>query len=153
MVKHMFYRTAAIAAAVGFVCLLIMFVTNVVIAQGAAIQPSNPVFSMSDFLHLVEQEPKTVLTFFAADSLFVLSYIVVFVGLYGMVKERSAVMAGIALIAGLIAALLDATENGFFITAVLSTPDETIIDQGLNLMYIAAHMKWQASFATAACPS
>ena len=115
---------------------------------GINLQPSRPIGTVTDFMRPIIKYPKLVLQFFTADSLFVLSYLVVFVGLFTVVVGRSKTFACIGLGAGILAALLDAIENSFFITyALMSLNDVPLPDPALPLIYIVANLKWMGAFA------
>lgn len=103
---------------------------------------------MSEFVCPTNEYPELVLRFFAADSLFVLSYTLVFVGLHTVVLGRSCTFAWIGLGAGILAALLDATENAFFIVyALLARNGVPLTEPALPLIYVVANLKWMGAFA------
>jgi hypothetical protein len=103
---------------------------------------------VSEFVRSINEHPELTLRFFAADSLFVLSYLMLFVGLYATVAGRSRALAGVGLAAGALAALFDAAENAYFITyARLAANDVFLTDPALPLIYLLANLKWMAAFA------
>ena len=88
-----------------------------------------------------------MLNFFAADTLFVLSYVLVFAGVYTLIEPRGPVLARVALAAGLLGGLCDALENGFFVTCTRSNRCSTdATAPTLPLIYILANIKWGAAF-------
>lgn len=147
MEKRMTFQAAAFAALVAFVCILIMgFGTPV--PAGTSLQPSVPPSRPADFVRATNEFPKMALRFFAADSLFVLSYVIVFIGLYGVTAERAPVLATIGLGAGIVAALLDAAENAFFITyALLALEGVQLVEPAVLLIAVLANLKWMGAFA------
>jgi hypothetical protein len=141
------FQAAAIAAMVAFCCTLVMgFGARP--PQGApGLQPTHPTGPPSDFTRPFNEYPERVLVFFTADSLFVLSYTMAFAGLYTVVAGRSRLLASIALGAGLLGALLDATENAFLITYALQALNGTsLTEPALPTIYVLANLKWMAGF-------
>jgi len=77
-----------------------------------------------------------------------LSYLMVFVGLHAVARERSRMYAGLGLAAGALAAVLDAAENAYFINyALLAQNNVPLVDPALPLIYNLSNLKWMASFA------
>lgn len=138
------FEAATWAALIAFICVLVMGTQ-----PGASLQPSQPTGPASEFLQSIEHHPRRALIFFAADSLFVLSYALVFAGLYQIVVDRADLIARIGLGAGLLTALLDATENGFFITyARMALKGIPLPEPALPWLYVLTNLKWMAAFAT-----
>jgi hypothetical protein len=145
--KTVFYVFFA-AALIAFVCSLFMGLCLLLAEPDINLQPSHPINTITDFMRPIINCPKLVLQFFTADSMFVLSYLVVFVGLFTVVVGRSRTIACIGLGAGILAALLDAIENSFFITyALMSLNEGSLPDPALPLIYIVANLKWMGAFA------
>lgn len=145
--KKVFY-ISFVAALIAFVCALFMGYCLLFTENGTNLQPSHPPGTVSDFMRPIIEHPKLVLRFFTADSLFVLSYLVVFVGLFTVVIGRSRTFAYIGLGAGILAALLDAIENSFFITyASMALKNVPLTEPALPLIYIIANLKWMGAFA------
>jgi hypothetical protein len=143
------FQAALVAALVAFGCSILMgFVFRP--PEGIeSLQPSLPVGPVSEFVQPINEYPELTLRFFATDSLFVLSYLMLFVGLYAAVVERSRTYAWIGLGAGALAALLDAAENAYFITyALLALNDVPLVEPALPLIYVLANLKWMAAFGT-----
>jgi hypothetical protein len=114
-----------------------------------SLQPSLPPGPVCEFVQPINEYPELTLRFFAADSLFVLSYLMLFVGLYASVAKRSRTFAQVGLAAGVLAALLDAAENAYFITyALLALNDVPLSEPALPLIYVLANLKWMAAFGT-----
>jgi hypothetical protein len=144
--KKVFYISFA-AALIAFVCALFMLFC-LITEPSINLQPSYPIGTVPDFTRPIIEYPKLVLRFFTADSLFVLSYLVVFVGLFTVVVGRSRTFAYIGLGAGILAALLDAIENSFFITyASMVLKNAPLIEPALPLIYIIANLKLMGTFA------
>ncbi|MBZ0289811.1 MAG: hypothetical protein K8I30_19470 [Anaerolineae bacterium] len=117
-------------------------------ANGVQLQPSTPV-PIAEFVRATNEVPNHALAFFGADSLFVLSYLLVFVGLYGVTTERARPFALLGLGAGIFTAFMDASENAYFITYALnSIAGIPLTTPDLPLIYIIANLKWMGAFAT-----
>jgi len=139
---------STVAALAAFVCAIVMGFGVPVPGPGVSLQPSVPPVPLSEFVRPTNEYPELALRFFAADSLFVLSYLMVFVGLYTVAVDRSRGFAGVGLGAGVLAALLDVTENAFFITYARLALNAVPLEQpALPLIYVLANLKWMAAFA------
>jgi hypothetical protein len=112
------------------------------------LQPTQPAGPASEFARPINEYPELTLRFFAADSLFVLSYLMLFVGMFALVASRSRAYAWAGLGAGVLAALFDASENAYLVTyALLALNDVPLADPALPLIYVLANLKWMAAFA------
>jgi len=148
--KKVVFQSATIAAILAIVCILLMALLQIRAGRlDVELQPSIPSGPVSEFVKATNQHPHLVLRFFAVDSLFVLSYLMVFVGLYAVTEERSRAFAVVGLVAGVLAALLDAVENAYLINyALLATYRIKLAHPALPLIYNVANLKWMAAFAT-----
>lgn len=147
MERQPIFQAAAIAALVALAAVLVMVATQLV-SPGLVLQPSDALRPAADFVRATNQAPALALQLFAADSLFVLSYLVVFVGLHAVVVYRGRVLAWLGLGAGVLAALFDAAENAFFITyALQALAGVPLQDPDLPLVYILCNLKWTSAFA------
>jgi hypothetical protein len=147
--KSSLYRAAAIAAVVAFCCTLIMGFGPKPPKGKPGLQPTHPTGPADDFMYASQEHADKALIFFAADSLFVLSYSIAFLGMYAVAATRSRALAGFGLGAGLLAGALDAIENAFLITyALLAKACAPLPEPALPLIYILANLKWMAAFAT-----
>lgn len=143
------FQAAAIAALVAFCCTLVMGFGVQPPDNSPGLQPTHPTGPVSDFARPSNEYPERVLVFFTADSLFVLSYTMAFLGLYKVVSGRSRLFAGLGLGAGLLSAVLDATENAFLITyALLAKNGTPLTEPALPAIYVLANLKWMAGFCT-----
>ena len=148
MNNKLFYQACAAAALVALICTLLMGFGLRSPDPALSLQPSTPSGPESEFLRVVNEYPQHMLRFFAADSLFVMSYLVVFIGLFTVTAERLRPLAWLGLGAGVMAALLDATENAFFINyALLAANGAPLVDPELPLIYHLANLKYWAAFA------
>jgi hypothetical protein len=117
--------------------------------EGVILQPSHPPAAPADFVRASNDYPELALRYFAADSLFVLSYLMVFAGLYAATAGHARPLAVVGMAAGALAALFDASENAFFITAaLLAQAGEPLVAPTGPLLFIMANLKWAAAFAT-----
>lgn len=149
MHNKLLYQAVAMAALVAFICTLVMGFVVRSPDPSLSLQPSTPSGSEIEFIRVINEYPQPVLRFFTADSLFVLSYLVVFFGLYAVTSERARLLAWLGLGAGILAALLDATENAFFINyALLAVNGVPLATPELPLIYHIANLKYMAAYAT-----
>lgn len=145
--RQIILRAAAVAAFVAFVAVLLMGFGVTVPDATVSLQPDP--LPPREFAVASNRYPDQALAFFAADSLFVLSYLIVFAGLYELTKGRGRVLAVLALGAGILTGLFDATENAHFITyALLVKNGVPLTNPAITLIGILGNLKWMASFAT-----
>ena len=141
-------QAAAFAAGLATVCALFMGFGVRTPETVLTFQPSMATVAPADFLRFISADPALTLRFFAADSLFVLSYAVVFLGWYTLTGPRAPALAGLGLAAGLAAAACDALENAHFIVyASLAVHGAPVPEPALPLIYLVANLKWAAAFA------
>jgi len=144
------FRAAQIAALAAFVCAILLGFVFRAPDPGVSLQPVQP-GPLADFLRPIRESPALMLNAFAADSLFVISYLMVFVGLHATVAGRARTFAAVGLGAGILTALCDATENAYFITyALWSLNGGVVSDPELPAIYVIANLKWMAAFAALA---
>ncbi len=145
--KRIILTAAAFSALIALVAALIMGFGVQVPDSTVILQPGpGPV---SEFARATNEYPNQALAFFAADSLFVLNYLMVFVGLFERVKGRGRGLALIGLGAGILTALCDASENAHFITyALLAQNGVPLTDPAVLTIGLLGNLKWMASFAT-----
>jgi hypothetical protein len=149
MGKKVIFQAAAIASIVAFIGVIgQVWVMSSVPTKNVQLQPSFP-GPVEEFVQGTNTYPRNSLAFFASDSLFVLGYVLVFVGLYCVTSDRARPFALIGLGAGIFTALMDASENAFFITyAMNSIAGIPLTTPDLPLIYILANLKWMAAFVT-----
>jgi len=141
-------QAAMFAALLAFICTLLMGFGVRSPDPALTLQPSTPVGTAVQFAKVINTYPDHVLRFFSADSLFVISYLIVFAGLFIITSRRTPVLAWIGLGAGLLAGLLDATENTFFINYALLVKNGVLLtDPELPLIYHIANLKWMGAFS------
>jgi hypothetical protein len=144
------YHAALIAALVALICVIFMGFIIRAPDPNLTLQPSQP-GALGDFLKPINDYPHITLRFFAFDSLFVISYLMVFVGLYTVVATSARTFALLGLGAGILTAFFDALENAYFITYALSALNGAPLAQPeLPAIYIIANLKWVAAFVTLA---
>jgi hypothetical protein len=138
-------EAAALAALVALAGVLAQTVILFSFPPGVTPQPY--AVPLPDFQAAVGAE--LALAFFAADTVFILGYLIVFAGLYTVTAPRAATIAALGLGAGVLTALFDTLENTLFIVYTLaarSSVDAT--DSALTLVYALTTLKWAAAFAT-----
>ncbi len=151
MDKKVVFQAAMIAALVAFVAVIGMLIAGTSLPDGVQVQPVEPL-PLSELFDAAEQHPGVTLGYFGADTLFVLSYLMVYAGLHVVTSDRSRVFAVIGLCAGGLAAFFDATENAQFIFHALVTqhqvPAGDLAAPSLMLFFTLTNLKWMAAFAT-----
>ena len=113
------------------------------------LQPSLPDAHNIDFYYAALNTPRSVLAFMGTDTLFIFSYLTVFIGLYEHTVHRSRVLATVALVSGLVAGLCDMLENSYLISyALQGLYRHPLSEPALPLIYVLASMKWLTAFFT-----
>ncbi len=147
MERKTIFTAALIAAIVGFFCALYLGFRVPLPEKGISLQPTLPVGSVSEFATATNEYPHLALRFFTADSFFIIAYLMVFIGLFTAVVDRSRIFAFLGLGAGIITGILDAVENSFYITyAFESLHGVQLTDPALPLVYIITNLKWMGAF-------
>lgn len=140
-------RAAAFAALVAFACTAFMGFGIALPDPALRLQPSSPPAPPPVFVRASNEYPDLALRFFAADTLFILSYLIVFAGLYRVTAGRALPLASLGMGAGILVALCDATENAFFIVyAMLARQGVPLTDPAVPLIFIVANLKYVAAF-------
>jgi hypothetical protein len=148
MERRTVFQASAFAALLALVCAVLMGFVFRAPDPDVSLQPSYPVGTVDDFIRPVDEYPDLMLRLFATDSVFVLSYLMVFVGMHATVVDRARTFAWVGLGAGILTALLDATENAYFVTyAQASLSGAPLADPDLPAIYVVANLKWMAAFA------
>ncbi|MCO5185658.1 MAG: hypothetical protein M9928_23210 [Anaerolineae bacterium] len=147
--KQVVYQGALLAAIVAFIAALVMGFGVAVPDDISGFQMSQYPGPLADFLAPINRYPELVLRFFSADTLFVISYTVVFVGLFTFTSGQARPLALLGLGAGLLTALFDASENGFYIVYATSVRNGAdLIDPAYTLLIMLTYLKWMAAFVT-----
>jgi hypothetical protein len=138
---------AAIGALVAVLSLLVMLSANNGVAEGVVLQPYG--IEAGQLLRGINTYPNNTLLFFAGDTLFPLSYLLVFVGLYAATAKDNKLFALIGIGAGILTTLFDLSENSIFITyALLLRNGAAITDASVVPLYILTTLKWMMAFGT-----
>lgn len=149
MDRRTIFQTSTFAALVALVCAILMGFVFRAPDPGVSLQPSWPPVAAADFVRPVNEYPDLMLRLFATDTLFILSYLTVFVGLYATVVDRARTLAVVGLGAGALTALFDTIENAYFVTyAYGSLNGVPLTDPDLTTVYLVANLKWVAAFVT-----
>lgn len=145
--KKVTYQAAAFAALLAFVGILIQLVATGQLAEGTVPQPY--AISAEAFPLAINNQTQSVLLFFAGDTLFPASYLLVFIGLYLRVRDRAKLLGLLGLGFGVLTGLLDFSENAFYITyALLAETGTALSDPAIVLIYAIATLKWTAASVT-----
>lgn len=145
MSRRIALEAAALAALVALAGVLAQLVILFSFPPGVVPQPYG--VAAPDFQLAVGAE--LALPFFAADTVFVLGYTLVFAGLYTVTAPRAPAFAALGLGAGVLTALFDTAENALFIVYALhERAGVGAADPALTLVYTLTTLKWAAAFAT-----
>src|SRR5512143_1628158 len=115
MDKKTLFQASFFASLIGFAGILIQIVSGISLPTGVQLQPQIPM-PISQFITASNDYPNKSLLFFAGDSLFILGYLLLFGGLFSVTFERARIFSIFGIFIGILGAILDATENAFFIT-------------------------------------
>ncbi|MCB9453757.1 MAG: hypothetical protein H6672_20190 [Anaerolineaceae bacterium] len=147
MDKKTIFQAAAVAALLALVAAVVQLIAGTSMPDGILTQPGSPV-PVADFVRGSNEHPEIALGFFGADSLFVLSYLLVFTGLYAVTAEKARAFALVGLGAGVFTALMDATENAFYIVYAQGVQKGVpLTDPALPFIFILTNLKWMGAFA------
>jgi hypothetical protein len=146
MDRSLVLRATAVAATAGLAG-VIGEAASMLLA-GTTLQPTVPPVPAATFLLPLQTMPQRMLLFYAADSLFVVSYLLVYAGLHAVTAPRAPALAGLALGAGIFGGLCDATENAFMISyAAIASAGAPLPEPALPLIFVIAHLKWMGALA------
>src|SRR5256885_1188549 len=138
MDKRLVFQASALAAMVAVIALVVM--TVALFSPDHPAQPIEMPMDVASFTQVAHDSQQWVRGFFGADSLFVLSYVMVFAGLYTLTSERARPLALVGMGAGVLTALFDATENAFFI---IPTMGSAPVNEGsLPVLFLMTNLKW-----------
>ncbi|NWF69893.1 MAG: hypothetical protein HXY40_12480 [Chloroflexi bacterium] len=141
------FGAAAFATLLALLAIVGSILASSGLPAGVFLQPYG--LPAENFVRGINEHNAATLFFFASDTLFPLSYLLVFVGLYAATAERGGLYARVALGAGVLTALLDVTENALFISlALLAYNGVPAAEPPLLLVYALTTLKWTAAFAT-----
>ncbi len=153
MDRKVIFQASAFAAVTAFIAVVVMAAAS--FSTGVSLQPGSVPLPAEDFVRPVNEYSGAALGFFGGDSLFILSYLLVFAGLYAVTAERARSFAVVGIGAGVLTALFDATENAFLIIMAQSASAGMPVPASAPqlptitlLVYILTNLKWMAAFAT-----
>jgi hypothetical protein len=138
---------AAVGALAAVLSILVMLSASNGVAEGVALQPYG--VGGDTLIANITAYPNNTLMFFAGDTLFPLSYLLVFIGMYAATVKNNKVFALIGIGAGILTTLFDLSENSFFITYTLMIRNgAAITNPDVVPLYIFTTLKWMMAFAT-----
>lgn len=140
------YQSATVASVLALVAIVVQLIATNSVPSEVLLQP----FALDDvtFVDNIELYPQETLLFFAGDTLFPLSYALVFVGLFVVTSQESKAFALVGLGMGLLTALADVTENAFFITYATMATNEATFEPQITTVYLLTTLKWTFAFGT-----
>lgn len=112
-------------------------------------QPSEKPSTVESFIAPTNEHPDAAVLHFVLDTAFVISFTLVFVGLYVLTRERAPEFSAFALGAGIFTGLADAVENGlYWVYAMRATAGEPLTDPALELLSLLTNLKVVGFFTT-----
>jgi hypothetical protein len=113
-----------------------------------SLQPSDVAVSVTRFLIPVNEYPGLMLRFLTADGFLILGGILLYLGFYTLIAEKSRLIAGVGLGVGLFTIVLDSTENAFLISYARQSLNGTPVNTpALPLLFVLANLKMMGSYA------
>lgn len=147
MSKRLTFRAAFIAALVATGAVLVQLATLFMVPSGVIVQPY--AVAPEQFVAPLNTHTNTALLFFAADTLFPLSYLLIFVGLFAALEGRSRAFALVGLALGALTAFFDLTENAIFISyTLLAYNGSPVTTPDVVLVGVFTTLKWAFGFGT-----
>jgi hypothetical protein len=148
MEKRKVFRMALIGSITAAISILYMGFGLPAPESVVSLQPSDVAVSAAKFLIPVNEYPGLMLRFLTADSFLILGGILLYLGMFTVVSEKSRLVAAMGLGIGSFAILMDSTENAFLITyAQQSINSVTVTAPALPLLYVIANLKVTGSYA------
>jgi len=146
MDKRLIYQTSALAALIALAGALAQAAAVFSMQEGVQLQPSAPL-PPAEFMLASSQYAQTALSFFTADTIFILGYVIVFAGLFTVTAPRARIIALLAFGAGLLTGVLDHLENSFFITYAQSyLAGVPVLEPASPTLHLITQLKWTAAF-------
>jgi len=147
MARKNAYIGSALAALVAFVCVVIFLAASSGLPAGVLLQPYGA--SSEQVLSGITQYLDKTLLFFGTDTVFPISYLLVFVGLYVVTVDHNRWFAVLGMGTGILTALFDLSENAFFISyALMIRNGVTVGEAAVTFIYVLTTLKWAMAFAT-----
>lgn len=141
------YQAAMFGAILAFIAIIFQL-----ISVGQFVSPATPQpygLSAETVTSGLQDFTESSLLFFAADTLFPLTYLLVFLGLFTATKQRAFAFALMALILGVLTCLIDSAENAMFISLALMDWNGTALPQvDVWLLGLVTTLKWTLAFGT-----
>jgi hypothetical protein len=148
MEKRKIFQLALIGSITAVLSILYMGFGIPVPESVVSLQPSDLAVSAEQFLIPINQYPELMLRFMTADSFLILGGILLYLGLYTVVSEKSRPIAAVGLGIGLLTILLDSSENAFLISYAQQAINGTAVtNPALPLLFVIANLKMAGSYA------
>lgn len=112
-------------------------------------QPSEKPASVEAFVAPTNDRPGAAIAHFTLDTAFVISFTLVFVGLYVLTRARAPQFSAFALGAGILTGVLDAVENAvYWVYAMRADVGVALSDPDLVLVSVLTNLKLVGFFTT-----
>jgi hypothetical protein len=143
-------RTAAIAALIMLASALALAVLlQVTTGELSYFQPSETPGATQDFTAPTNERSGAAVAYFTLDTAFVISFTLVFVGLYTLTKNVAPDFSRFALGAGIFTGVVDAIENAlYWVYAMRAEAGQALTDPALELVATMTNLKLVGFFAT-----
>jgi hypothetical protein len=146
MERKAIFGAAAVAAFVALASIIGMMVATSGLPAGVTVQPYG--IDSAQVLSTMTSYTDSTLLFFSSDTLFPISYALVFVGIYAITAERARPLALVGIGTGILTALFDVSENALFITYALMIRSGATVAADVVSIYVLTTLKWTMAFAT-----
>ena len=148
MEKRKIFRLALIGSITTTLSILYIGFGIPVPESVVSLQPSDMAVSAEQFLIPINEYPVLMLRFLMADEFLILGGLLLYLGFYTLIVEKSRLISAVGLGIGLFTVLLDISENAFLISyAQQSTNGTPVSDPALPLLYVITNLKMMGSYA------
>jgi hypothetical protein len=137
-------RAGAIAASIGWLAAIAM----TVLSKGVDLQVTQTVEPQEKLVDVIRGQPGLLLDYMSLDTLFVISYLVVFGALFLCVPVGGRLTAALGLGFGILAGVSDMIENVLYIVYGLGSLHGASIAPALPFHYYVSQLKWIAAFTS-----
>lgn len=132
------------------VCLSVAAISLVMrsVPAGVSFQPSESPVPLAEFVRPTNEHPRAALCFFTADSMLLIGYVAVFLGLYASSSQRAPRLAALGLATGIIMAAADAAENAIYMKHALGVlRGWKLVNPDTTMLYRITGVKEASSWA------
>lgn len=142
MSKAFFWRIIAVVILVigGSV---IMNIAKTALPDGVSIQPSVNPSHVDDFVKATNEHSDTARLFFSADMAFSIGYMILFAGIFTVLRQHQPLFAWFGLGFAILAGGCDLIENSIYLSyALRAWHDVALTDPAILLLSVLTTLKW-----------